>query len=272
MANLRDRLRSGDVFVNISRKYADFNSLLLSNAQWELLRQDFCSQMSMPSLPTERIDQRLQELELLLKPLDELLNVGGEIRLEEGILVVPALPAEDVPVSAKALREQINQRLPKVNITDMIKEVDAWTNFSGHLQGFENEPRNPEHQSFLYAAVFAAGCNIPLSDLARSCEIDYQSLWWAGNNYLSEDNLKKANDTLVNFHHLQWLSGYWGGGTLSSSDGQRFPTSGKVRNAKALPNYFGYGKGITFYTHTLISIASMAAGAFLQLKGVPPMS
>ncbi len=250
LANLRDRLRSGDVFINMSRKYADFNSFLLSKTQWELLRQDFCNQMSMPSIPTERIDQRLHELESLLKPLDELLNAGGEIRLEEGILVVPALPAEDIPLSAKALREQINQRLPKVNITDMIKEVDAWINFSEHLHGLENEPRNQEHQSLLYAAVFAAGCNIPLSDLARSCELDYQSLWWTSNNYLSEDNLKRANDTLVNFHYQQWLSGYWGVGTLSSSDGQRFPTSGKIRNAKALPNYFGYGKGITFYTHT----------------------
>jgi TnpA family transposase len=55
---------------------------------------------------------------------------------------------------------------------------------------------------------------------------------------------------LVNFHHQQWLSSYWGGGTLSSSDGQRFPTSGKIRNAKAQPKYFGYGKGVTFYTHT----------------------
>lgn len=250
LANLRDRLRSGDVFINISRKYADFNSFLLSKTQWELLRQDFCSQMSMPSLPTERIDQRLDELESLLKPLDELLKAGGEIRLEEGVLVVPALPAEDIPLSAKALREQINQRLPKVNITDMIKEVDVWINFSKHLHGLENEPRNPEHQSLLYATVFAAGCNIPLSDLARSCELDYQSLWWTSNNYLSEETLKRANDILVNFHYQQWLSSYWGGGTLSSSDGQRFPTSGKVRNAKALPNYFGYGKGITFYTHT----------------------
>ena len=89
-----------------------------------------------------------------------------------------------------------------------------------------------------------------MSDLSRSCELDYQSLWWTSNNYLSEGSLKKANDTLVNFHYQQWLSGYWGGGTLSSSDGQRFPTSRKTRNAKALPNYFGYGKGITFYTHT----------------------
>ena len=53
-----------------------------------------------------------------------------------------------------------------------------------------------------------------------------------------------------NFQHRQPMSRHWGGGTLSSSDGQRFPVSGKVRNATALPRYFGYGKGVTFYTWT----------------------
>jgi TnpA family transposase len=53
---------------------------------------------------------------------------------------------------------------------------------------------------------------------------------------------------LVNFHYRQPLAPHWGGGTLSSSDGQRFPVRGKVRNASALPRYFGYGQGITFYT------------------------
>ena len=37
---------------------------------------------------------------------------------------------------------------------------------------------------------------------------------------------------------------------MSSSDGQRFPVRGKVRNATALPRYFGYGQGLTFYTWT----------------------
>jgi len=250
LSNLRDRLRSGDVYVNVSRKYADFNSFLLSDSQWNEIREDFCKQVSLPSIPTERIDKRVEELENLLKPIDELLKADGEIRLEEGILVVPALTAEDIPESAKVLRDQINQRLPKVNITEIITEVDSWEGYSGHLHGFDNHPHNKDHQTLLYAAIFASGCNIPLSDLARSCEIDYKSLWWTTHSYLSEDSLKKANNVLVNFHHKQWLSSYWGGGTLSSSDGQRFPTSGKVRSAKALPNYFGYGKGLTHYTNT----------------------
>lgn len=54
----------------------------------------------------------------------------------------------------------------------------------------------------------------------------------------------------MNYHHQQWLTRYWGSGNLSSSDGQRFPVSGKIRNAKAVPRYFGFGQGVTFYTHT----------------------
>ena len=55
---------------------------------------------------------------------------------------------------------------------------------------------------------------------------------------------------MVNFQYKQPLAHQWGGGTLSSSDGQRFPVRGKVRNAVSLPRYFGYGQGITFYTWT----------------------
>jgi len=66
--------------------------------------------------------------------------------------------------------------------------------------------------------------------------------------YLREETLKAAVTALVNFQYHQPLAQHWGGGTLSSSDGQRFPVRGKVRNARALPRYFGYGEGITFYS------------------------
>jgi TnpA family transposase len=55
---------------------------------------------------------------------------------------------------------------------------------------------------------------------------------------------------IVNFQSHQPLSHHWGGGTLSSPDGQRFPTTHRARNATALPRYFGYGRGGTFYTWT----------------------
>ena len=53
----------------------------------------------------------------------------------------------------------------------------------------------------------------------------------------------------VNFHHGLPLAQRWGGGTLSSSDGQRIPVAGKIRNATALPRYFRY-QGVTYYSWT----------------------
>ena len=70
---------------------------------------------------------------------------------------------------------------------------------------------------------------------------------WCTTWHVREETLRAAVAAVVNFQHRQPLSLHWGGGTLSSSDGQRFPVSGKVRNATALPRYFGYGRGVTFY-------------------------
>ena len=87
-----------------------------------------------------------------------------------------------------------------------------------------------------------------MAQICRPVRID--RLAWCTTWYLREETLRPAVAAVVNFQHRQPMSRHWGGGTLSSSDGQRFPVSGKVRNATALPRYFGYGKGVTFYTWT----------------------
>jgi TnpA family transposase len=245
---LRDRLLSGDVFVGLSRKFADFNSFLIPKERWGQDAETICLNLNGLDI-TGRIDQRITQLTSLLQPLAQRLEEAKDIRLENGVLVVPPLTAEDIPESAKVLREEINQRLPKISIVDIIQEVDSWVNYSNVLD-FEVTTSNHAAHSLAYAALFGNACNLSLSDLARSSDLAYDSLWWAAKNYFSDENLKSANDLLVNFHHKQWLAAYWGDGTLSSSDGQRYATSGKIRNAKALPKYFAYGQGITFYNYT----------------------
>ena len=50
--------------------------------------------------------------------------------------------------------------------------------------------------------------------------------------------------------HRLPLSRNFGGGTLSSSDGQLFPVAVITRNATALPRYFGLGRGLSFFSWT----------------------
>ena len=171
--------------------------------------------------------------------------------MEDGDLIVTPLEAEDRPESAVILERLIDERLPQVGLSELLVEVDGWTDFSGCFQHASGrEPRSPDMTRHLYASVLAQGCNLGLTRMAQICDHAYDRLAWCTTWYLREETLRPAVAAVVNFQHRQPMSRHWGGGTLSSSDGQRFPASGKVRNATALPRYFGYGKGVTFYTWT----------------------
>jgi TnpA family transposase len=85
--------------------------------------------------------------------------------------------------------------------------------------------------------------------MAQMAEIPADRLAWCTTWYLRAETLTAATNALVNFHHRLPLSQHWGGGTLSSSDGQRIPVAGKIRQATALPRYFRH-QGVTFYSWT----------------------
>jgi uncharacterized protein DUF4158/Tn3 transposase DDE domain-containing protein len=246
---LRGALRAGDVWVASSRRYANPDTYLIPIDRWPALRAEVCRQLQLPAEGTTRLAARAAELEALLPRIDQLLAHDGSVRMEQGHLVVSPLEAADRPASVERLEQQIDARLPRIDLSDVLIEVDRWTRFSQHFtHAGGRASRTTEWPRQFYAAVLAQGCNISLTTMAQSAELSYDQLAWCTTWYLREETLKAAVSALVNFHYHQPLSHHWGGGTLSSSDGQRVPVAGKIRNATALPRYFGYGKGVTFYT------------------------
>ena len=248
---LRGALRAGDVWLAGSRRYADPQTYLIPREGWPGLRTEVCREIQAPEDGTDRLREREQELSGLLDRVEALLAKGGDVRMEGNDLVVSPLEAEQKPESTAELERLIDERLPLVELSELLIEVDGWTRFSDdfeHAGG--TEPRSREVRNHLYASVLAQACNLGLTRMARISDLTYPQLAWCTNWYIREETLKAATTRLVNFQYHQTLSQFWGSGTLSSSDGQRFPVSGKVRMATALPRYFGFGKGVTFYTWT----------------------
>jgi hypothetical protein len=52
---------------------------------------------------TERLQEKKQELTLLLKSADAFLAQKGEVRIENGKLVLPRLKGEELPESARQI-------------------------------------------------------------------------------------------------------------------------------------------------------------------------
>jgi TnpA family transposase len=251
LLELRAALRSGDVWLEHSRRYADPETYLISRDRWSEVRSEVSKQIGVSEDTAGRLEEREAELQKLLPRVDGLLAQSGKVRIENGELVMSPLEAEAVPETAAGLAALMDERLPRVDLSELLIEVDGWTEFSRCLEhAGGGEPRSQNLSLHLYASILAQGCNLGLSRMAQIADVSYQQLAWSTNWYLREETLKAAVTNVVNFQFQQPLSRHWGGGTLSSSDGQRFPVSGKVRNATALPRYFGYGKGVTFYTWT----------------------
>nr|WP_303652785.1 Tn3 family transposase [Paludisphaera mucosa] len=248
---LRGALRAGCVWLEKSRRYADPQTYLIPREGWSELRAEVCREIQAPEAGTDRLREREAELSGLLDLVEALLAKGGDVRMEGNDLIVSPLVAQDRPASTTELEHLIDDRLPLVELSELLIEVDGWTRFSDDFErAGGTEPRGRDLPSHLYATVLAQACNLGPTRMARISDLTYQKLAWCTNWYVHDETLKAATTRPVNFQYHQPLSRLWGTGTLSSSDGQRFPVSGKVRMATSLPRYFGYGKGVTFYTWT----------------------
>lgn len=247
---LRQALRAGNIWVENSRRHADLETYLIPPDEWPRRRPEVCELTSTPLDGNQRLAEREAELNRLLVHVDrQLSSCNSPLRLEDGQLILSPLEAEDRPASVEALADAIGERLPKVDITDLLIDVDTWVQFSEHFKhAAGNEARSANFLLYLYACLLAQAGNFGLAQMAENAYIPYHQLLWFNTWYIRENTLRAAFSAMVNYHHGLPLSHTWGAGFLSSSDGQRFPVSSKVRIATPLPRYFGYGEGVTFYT------------------------
>ncbi|KAB1927320.1 Tn3 family transposase [Micromonospora sp. ALFpr18c] len=253
LVGLRDGLRSGDVFVPGSRRYADPASFLLTPAAWAPQKVEFCHLVGKPVEAADALAQADDELHAALTDLETQLAKGnpGEVRLtDDGELIIPPLTAEDVPAEADALRAELAGMLPRVPIASVLVEVDARTGFTDHLVHAGGKVSRPaELKRNLLYVIIAEATNMGLSAMAESCGVPYDVLAWTAEWYFRPETLEAANAAVVNYHHRLPLTQAFGSGTLSSSDGQRFPGKGKSITARHLSRYFARGQGVSTYTH-----------------------
>lgn len=256
LLGLRDGLRSGDVYVPGSRRYADPGTYLFTPAQWLPRQTEFCALVGRPADAAAALDQGKQELHAALADLERVLAAAGPadtgaVRLDtDGNLVIPPLTAEDIPAEADAVKEELAGMLPTVPIAALLIELDHRTGFlrcfthaSGHMA-----PQAAGLKRNILAVLIAGATNLGLTRMAEACSVPYDVLAWTQEWYVREETLRQANTVIVNHHHQLELAGVFGGGTMSSSDGQRFPVRGKSLTARAMNIHFA-DQGLSTYTH-----------------------
>jgi len=234
-----------------SRRYANPVAYLISRDAWARQRDEFCRLAGVSAEAALALTRAETELDTAVAELDGMLAHGeGPVRLDEnGDLVIGPLSAEDVPAEAAELKDELTGLLPFAPIASVLIELDRRTGFLDcftHAGGAK--PRSPELKRNLIAVLIAQATNLGLARTADACGIGYDTLAWTQEWYVREETLRAANLALVGYHRQLPMTALFGSGTLSSSDGQRFPTKGKSITARALSRYFA-DEGLSTYTH-----------------------
>jgi len=248
LSELKNVLRSGDAWVEGSRQFKDFNAYLIPLDKFTELKQN--NQLVLPIDCNQYLQERLALLE---KQLVKVNKLAAEDALPDAIITASRLKITPIkaiiPDNAKHFVNQATALLPRVKITELLLEVDQWTNFTQHFSHLKSGDC-AEDKTLLLTAILADGINLGLSKMSESCPgITYAKLAWLQAWHIRDDTYSAALATLTNTQLKQPFAAHWGDGTTSSSDGQWFKT-GNVSQGKGQINpKYGFDAGRQFYTH-----------------------
>ncbi|HLO47315.1 MAG TPA: Tn3 family transposase [Kamptonema sp.] len=250
LAELRSGLRSGDIWVVGSKQFQDFEDYLLTDSAWQSMSSSQTIPLAVTTDFTTYIEQRSVELTSQLAIVSSLMaeNKLVDVRIENERLVITPL-TNAVPKQVDEFSRKLYALLPRIKLTDLLVEVDSWTHFTRHFTHLHSGAE-VEERVVLLSALLADGINLGLTRMADAIQgMSFERLAWVADWYIRDETYSKALAEVVNFHTQIPFAAYWGDGTTSSSDGQRFKAGGHRSFNEEINAKYGKDRSVIFYTH-----------------------
>jgi TnpA family transposase len=246
LAVLCRRLASGDIWIEGTRHYQQFDRYLLAKA-------DVAEKVKALAVPAECEDYLRDRSRLLDWRLRRFANALRHNRLEGISLRNEALHVSPIQASSSPevdrLDRALDRLLPHVRITELLQEVARRTGFA-HAFTDLRSGRPVDNESGLLAAILADGTNLGLERMAHASQgVTKAQLAWIHTWHLREDTYRAALAAIINAHHAEPMAAIWGAGDTSSSDGQFFRAGWRGMGGGDVNAKYGIDPGMLFYTH-----------------------
>ena len=245
IATVRERLQSGDLWVEGTRDHRRFDSYLLPRERAAEVAAGLPFDTDVERYLDARaklLDWRMRRFAAALKrgALDGVELRGGELRVSPLAAITP--PAAD------KLDAAVDRLMPRVRITELLAEVEARTGFLCAFPELRSGRAHPNPQAVL-AAILADATNPGIERMANASQgVTYAQLAWTHGWYISEENYAAGLRHLVDAQTALPLARVWGDGSTSSSDGQFF-RSGRRGAAGTVNARYGDEPRQKLYAH-----------------------
>ena len=164
-------------------------------------------------------------------------NAAARIERTDGQerLVLTGLDKIDEPQRLVELRGLVQALMPRVDLPELLLEVNAWTGFANQFTHVSEGTARVENLPIsILRALLAEACNVGLEPLVRNdvAALTRGRLGWVLQNYLRAETLtRRTRAWWTTRPHSGWRSR--GGGEVASADG--LPLRGAGPNAERRP-------------------------------------
>lgn len=242
---LASELKTGDVSVQGSEKYADYRKQLLSWEECEPLVKEYCKELNFPSSPTQFVKQLKQNLTSVANTVDSNYPNNGQVIItEDGEPILKRFVRKTVSISSKLLEKEIIQRLPERTVLDILCNVEHWTHWTKHfgpLSGSDSKLEDPTERYIV--TTFGYGCNLGPTQTAKHMRntITPHMLSFVNRRHIHIPRLNAALQDVLNQYQTFSLPKLWGTGKIAAADGTKHDMYTENLISEYHIRYGGYG-------------------------------
>ena len=248
LAQIKDELKSGDLYIPHGERYDDYREQLVDEATFA---QELDAYGEVSGIATDAADfvQGLRtELTTLADAVDARFSENLHASMVDGRLVLKRLQGAQVTQAISAVDSAITDRLPPTSIVDVLVDTTRWLNLHVHFRPIAGtDARVDDLMRRVITTLFCYGCNLGPTQTARSVKgFSRRQISWLNLKYVTDETLDKAIVDVINLYNKFELPGYWGSGKSASADGTKWSVYEQNLLSEYHIRYGGYG-GIGYY-------------------------
>lgn len=245
---IKDELKSGDVFVPGGERYDDYREELVDNDTFLDELQGYGEAAGVETEPAAFVVGLREDLRTACLDVDARFPDNADADIVNGRLLLRKLKRTEISQAIAAVDGLITERLEETSIVDVLVDVTHWMDMEKHfkpLSGVESRIKDLRHR--VVTTLFCYGCNLGPVQTARSIRgFNRRHYSWLNLKMVTEDTLERACTEVINAYNKYELPSYWGSGKSASADGTKWNVYEENTLSEYHIRYGGYG-GIGYY-------------------------
>ena len=231
---LRDQVKSGNLYVPHSKRFASLDTFFIPEAEWNSRREAFFVRAGLPVCPDDVPAYLTERLNRAYDRFLERLPNNHYAQLHEDGWRISSDPTEKLDdgtdKALNPLKEWLGEHIRTIKLPELLIEVDNDLRFSRcFMPAADQEHPDAQHVCEVLATVMAHASETGPYTMSQITEgISYHRMRHITDWHMHEETQRAALALVVNAISGLDITKYWGDGTTSSSDGQRFPLRRKV--------------------------------------------